>query len=237
MHCTDIRNHRARLRRLCTVLVLSACCVFVALPAAARADGDPASDVLTTQPLFLPADAGVSFAHENQLNRVLATTAASGFPIRVAVIASASDLGSVTPLWRQPQTYAGFLGEELSLVYHGTLLVVMPAGFGLYGPRQAVAAGRSALAGLHPAAGGAVLGTAALSAVERVAAAAGHPVTVPTATATATAPPSPGGSTGALPIVVFVLGLALIAAAWGASLRARPLRLRGRGAVGSGSSG
>jgi hypothetical protein len=234
MHCTDIPNSRARLRRLCTVLALSACCVFVALPAAARADGDPASDVLTTQPLFLPADAGVSFAHENQLNRVLATAASSGFPMRVAVIASASDLGSVTALWRQPQTYAGFLGEELSLVYHGTLLVVMPAGFGLYGPGQAVAASRSALAGLRPAAGGAVLGTAALSAVQRVAAAAGHPVTVPAATVSA--PPAAGGSTGTLPIVVFVLGLALIAAAWAASLRARPPRLPGRGAVGSGSS-
>jgi hypothetical protein len=232
MHCTDIRNSRARLGTLCTALALSACCIFAALPAAARADGDPASDVLTTQPLFLPADAGVSFAHEDQLNRVLATAASSGFPMRVAVIASASDLGSVTALWRQPQTYAGFLGEELSLVYHGTLLVVMPDGFGLYGPSQAVAAGRRSLAGLRPAAGGAVLGTAALTAVQRVAAAAGHPLTVPAATATA--PPSAGGSTGALPILVFLLGLALIAAAWAASLRARPLRLRGGGAVGGG---
>ena len=217
---------------LCTTLALSVCCLSFALPAIARADGDPASDVLTTQSLFLPADAGVSFAHENQLNRVLTAAASSGFPMRVAIIASESDLGSVTALWRQPQTYAQFLGEELSLVYHGTLLVVMPAGFGLYGPAHAVAAGRSALAGLRPAAGGAVLGTAALSAVQRVAAASGHPVTVPTATATA--PPSAGGST-ALPIVVFVLGLALIVAAWGASLRARPLRTPGRGAVSGGS--
>jgi hypothetical protein len=232
MHCTDIRKHGARLRTFFTIFVLSLGGLFVALPAAARADGDPASDVLTTQALFLPADAGVSFAHEDQLNRVLASAASSGFPIRVAVIASESDLGSVTALWRQPQTYAQFLGEELSLVYPGTLLVVMPDGFGLHGPARAVAAGRSALAGLHPAAGGAVLGTAALTAVGRIAAAAGHPLTLPAASAPV---PESSGSTDAIPILVFVLGLVLIALAWGVSLRARPPRLPGRGAVSGGS--
>ena len=234
MHCTDIRNHRARLRYLCTALALAVGFAPLALPALARADGDPASDVLATQSLFLPADAGVTFAHENQLNGVLTSAASSGLPMRVAIIASKADLGSVTALWRQPQTYAQFLGEELSLLYHGTLLVVMPDGFGLYGPAHAVAAGHSALAGLHPAAGGPVLGTAALSAVQRVAAAAGHPVTVPTAATVA--PGSNSGSTGTVPILVFVLGVALIAAAWTASLRARRPRLPGRGAVGSGSS-
>ncbi|MGB8875745.1 MAG: hypothetical protein WCD11_05490, partial [Solirubrobacteraceae bacterium] len=59
-------------------------------------------------------------------------------------------------------------------------------------------------------------------------------VTVPTAAATA--PASAAGSTGAIPILVFAFGVALIAAAWTASLRARPPRLPGRGAVGSGSS-
>ena len=234
MHCTDIRNHSARLRYLSTALALAVGFTSLTLPALARADGDPASDVLATQSLFLPADAGVTFAHENQLNGALTSAASSGLPMRVAIIASKADLGSVTALWRQPQTYAHFLGEELSLLYRGTLLVVMPDGFGLYGPAHAVAAGHSALAGLHPAAGGQVLGTAALSAVQRVAAAAGHPVTVPAAATVA--PGSNSGSTGAVPILVFVLGVALIAVAWTASLRARPPRLPGRGAVGSGSS-
>ena len=215
------------MRGLCTVLALSVGLLSAVLPAAARADGDPASDVLATQSLFLPADAGVSFAHESQLNQVLTNAASAGFPIRVAVIASKSDLGSVTALWRQPQTYAQFLGEELSLVYHGTLLVVMPDGFGLNGPAQAVAAGRSTLAGLHPAAGGPVLGTAALTAVRRVAAAAGHPLALP---ATTTAAPS-SGSTDGLPIIAFVVGLGLVAAAWTASLRARPAQLPRRGAT------
>jgi hypothetical protein len=221
------------MRRLCTILALSLSLTLtlfsVVLPAAARADGDPASDVLATQSLFLPADAGVSFAHENQLNQVLANAASAGFPIRVAVIASSSDLGSVTALWRQPQTYAQFLGQELSLLYHGTLLVVMPDGFGLAGPAQAVAAGRSTLAGLHPAAGGPVLGTAALTAVRRVAAAAGHPLALPTAAVSE--PASAQGSTDALAIVAFVLGLVLVAAAWTASLRARPAQFPGRRAA------
>jgi hypothetical protein len=206
----------------------------MSLAGSAKADGDPASDVLATQALFLPWDANVPTAQQAGLAGVVSSAQRHGFPIRVAMIASGSDLGSVSALWRLPQQYAQFLGEELSLLYHGTLLVVMPDGFGLYGPAPGVAAGHSALAGLHPAAGGPVLGTAALSAVQRVAAAAGHPVTVPTAAATA--PASAAGSTGAIPILAFVLGLALIAAAWTASWRARPPRLRGRGAVGSGSS-
>src|SRR5579864_3685611 len=84
---------------------------------AARADGDPASDVLATQTLFLPQDAGLSASHQVQLERLLQETASAGFPLRVAVIASATDLGSVTELWREPATYARFLGEELSLTY------------------------------------------------------------------------------------------------------------------------
>ena len=36
-------------------------------------------------------------------------------------------------LWRQPQTYARFLGQELARFYPRRLLVVMPNGYGLYG--------------------------------------------------------------------------------------------------------
>ena len=54
----------------------------------------------------------------------------------------------MTELWRQPQNYARFLGQELSLVYRGTLLVVMPNGFGLESLNPAVPADASALAGI-----------------------------------------------------------------------------------------
>jgi hypothetical protein len=35
-----------------------------------------------------------------------------GSHLRVAIIASAADLGSVTALWRQPQSYARLVGPE-----------------------------------------------------------------------------------------------------------------------------
>ncbi len=56
----------------------------------------------------------------------------NGYRLKVAVIESAYDLGSVPSLFGHPADYAKFLGIELSLVYKGNLLVVMPAGFGFY---------------------------------------------------------------------------------------------------------
>jgi hypothetical protein len=68
----------------------------------ARADGDPASDVLATQTLYLPTDAGVPANRQAQIGALLQAAQHDGYPIRVAVIGSATDLGSVTELWRQP---------------------------------------------------------------------------------------------------------------------------------------
>jgi hypothetical protein len=230
MDCTANHHRGARLRRLGSVLAVVVVCALTvgSLPGVARADGDPASDVLATQSVFLPQDAGMPLAQQRQLSGLLSSAASSGYPIRVALIASSSDLGSVTELWRQPQPYAQFLEQELSLVYHGPVLVVMPNGFGLYGGASSgVPVSRSTLAGIRIAAGGAGLGAAALSAVQGLAAAAGHSLTVPPASAG----PSGSSSTNPLPAVAFAIGLVLIALAWGASLRARPPRLRGRRAV------
>ena len=155
---------------------------------------------------------------------MLGAAAGSGYQVRVAIVASSSDLGSVTELWRQPQTYARFLGQELSLVYHGSLLVVMPNGFGLESLNPAVPADSSALAGVRIPAGAGGLGTVAVTAVERLAQAAGHSVPIPPEVAATTA----AGSGDTIPLIVFAIGLALIAVAWGASLRARPPRLRDR---------
>ena len=185
----------------------------------ARGDGDPASDVLASQPLFLPQDAGISPTRQAQLAALLASARARGYPVRVAVIASASDLGSVTALWRQPGNYARFLGQELSLTYHGPLLIVMPDGYGGYQPGAAGATVSATIA--HLTAPGTKLGNGAIAAVQRLAAAAGHPLPLPTATA------RPGaGSSDPLEWLVVALGAVLIAAAWAASLRARPLHAR-----------
>ena len=187
--------------------------VVAAWPTSALADGDPASDVLVGSPLFLPPDAGVTLHQQSELGALLAAAAKSGYPLRVAVIASPADLGSVTPLWRQPQGYAGFLGEELSLLYKGTLLVVMPDGFGLYGPGAASSTQRAALTGARTAS----LGQTTIAAVKRLAAAAGHPLSVgPVATRSAPT------KTDYVALIALAIGAALIAAAWIASLHARP---------------
>jgi hypothetical protein len=204
------------------------CLALTAHPSSARADGDPASDVLATQPLFLPQDAGLPLGQQGQLAGLLQAAGRSGYGVRVALVASRADLGSVTELWRQPETYARFLGQELSLVYRGPLLVIMPNGFGTYGPGAAAA--QSALAGVRiPPEGGAGLGTAALAAVERLAAASGHAVPVPPPPASA----ARAHSSDPISAIVFVLGGVLIAVAWAASLRARPPRFRRRSPAGS----
>ena len=147
-------------------------------------------------------------ARQAQLGALLGDAARAGYRIRVAVIASPTDLGSVTALWRQPQNYARFLGQELPLVYRGPLLVVMPDGYGLYH------AGATPLPPLT--AGG--LGTAAIGAIERLAAASGHAVALPAAPARSFA-----GASSVIPWLVFAIGAALLAVAWAGSLRARPL--------------
>ncbi len=121
----------ARLRSIVAVLLGVAACT-VATTVAARADGDPGSDVLLAQNLFTGYDSGIGIAQQVQLGKLLDARAKSGAPVRVAIIAHADDLGADTPLWGKPQGYAAFLGDELSLTYRGPLLVVMPNGVGFY---------------------------------------------------------------------------------------------------------
>lgn len=223
---TNNPNHPPCVRLLISVLVSAAilCTALVGFPAAARADGDPASDVLATQTLFLPQDAGIPIAQQGQLAELLRTAARNGYQIRVALIASRGDLGSVTELWRQPETYARFLGQELSLIYRGQLLIVMPNGFGFYDPGSPDQPPPATLAGVPIRPGGHGLATAALASVQRLAAGSGHPLQVPP-------PPATGRNTrsaNTAAILAFAIGAALIILAWAASLRVRPARLRRR---------
>lgn len=216
------RSPRHRLlSRTSVITVIVALAAGWGSPPAARADGDPASDVLTQQALFLPQDAGLTATEQTTLGALLQAATRSGYQIRVALIASSADLGSVTELSRQPQNYARFLGQELSLVYHGPLLVIMPDGVGVYHLNQPLASERSALARLPAPAAGAGLGTVALAAVAHLAAAAGHPLPTPSVTARAKT-----SSTDTVSWIVFASGGALIVLAWTVSLRARPPHLR-----------
>jgi hypothetical protein len=216
MHAT----HRRSSLRLasCPALVTAVVALAVAWGApAALADGDPASDVLAQQSLFLPQDAGLPVTEQAQLAGLLQAAARRGYPIRVALVASATDLGSVTALWGQPENYAKFLGQELALVYRGPLLVVMPHGAGFYDAAHPSAPVPAAVAGRS----GGGFGAVALTTVQRLAAAAGHPVAIPSPSA-----PAKSGSSDIVAWIVFAVGAVLIGLAWAASLRARPPRWR-----------
>ena len=99
---------------------------------AARADGDPASDVLLSIDVFIPYQADLAPGSAAVLTKTVREAKQRGYKIRVAVIPRRFDLGLVTPLWLKPQRYAQFLAQELSYVYKGRLLVVMPNGYGTY---------------------------------------------------------------------------------------------------------
>jgi hypothetical protein len=116
-------------KRLLILAVLVLAAAFGA--ATAQADGDPASDILVFQDVYLPypkpsPDLG------SALNTAVASVNKDGMKLKVAEIATAGDLGTARSLFGRPADYAKFLGTELSYNYDGLLLVVMPAGFGLF---------------------------------------------------------------------------------------------------------
>jgi hypothetical protein len=112
------------------VAIVGATLALLALPAVARANGDPASDYLLVQKLFLPFSTKIDRTEVKRLDATLTAADRDNFKIRVAVILSPSDLGTAFSLYRKPQRYAEFLGLELAFVYRGRLLVVMPNGYG-----------------------------------------------------------------------------------------------------------
>jgi hypothetical protein len=120
-------------------LVALACAAGIA-----RADGDPASDVLYTENVYLPYDAPPPAA-ATALKKAIESVYARHYRIKVAVIGSQVDLGAVPSLWGKPTQYAKFLGTELETFYVGPLLIVMPAGFGIYDGGRSVAAEKRVL--------------------------------------------------------------------------------------------
>jgi hypothetical protein len=102
---------------------------ILASASSALADGDPASDFLISQDYFAPYPPP-SPQSMNSLISAIGAVKARGDRIKVAVIATKSDLGSVSSLYGKPAPYARFLATEISALYSGPLLIVMPAGFG-----------------------------------------------------------------------------------------------------------
>jgi cytochrome oxidase Cu insertion factor (SCO1/SenC/PrrC family)/thiol-disulfide isomerase/thioredoxin len=194
-------------------------------PGAARADGDPGSDVLVYQPLFVTSTAGVPVSRQVALDGLLAQAKRAGVPIRVAIIAHPTDLGAVGELWGKPRAYARFLGYELSLSYKQRLLVVMPSGFGVSWPKHSTQGAYRALAATRVPAGGDGLAGAAESAVIAVARSAGVTLHAPSTTASgprahpsaaparaAPAHASAGGSGKDVPLIAGIAVLAVLAA-------------------------
>ncbi len=113
------------MRRL---LVAVAAVALLLSAAPALADGDPASDFLLAQRVFYYSN--TPEAELDRLKQTVDDATKAGFEIRVAVITSPDDLGTLSALWQRPQPYCRFLSLEISFAYKGRLLVVNPNGFG-----------------------------------------------------------------------------------------------------------
>ena len=191
------------MRRLLALLGLLAALLGPA--AVARADSDPASDILLGQDAFYPYQPPTATALTRSLERALTEIHATGVPLKVAIIGSQTDLGGVPNLWGMPQRYAAFLDSEISFNHPQALLVVMPAGFGVAGLGGLSAP--SVPIDAHHGSNG--LTHTAVLAVERLAAAHGHPiapVSLPSASGA-----GGGGGTPALIIFGVPVAIALIA--------------------------
>ena len=98
----------------------------------AFADADPASDVLIYQSVYYSYSPAISKPLSAQLNAMVAAAKKRGLPIKVALIGQTEDLGGVPSFFGKPKDYADFLGREISFNRKQPLLIVMPAGYGLY---------------------------------------------------------------------------------------------------------
>jgi hypothetical protein len=143
-----VKSARATVSAMRTWTYLALALLAVACMAStAAADGDPASDVLYTDNLYLPYDAPPPAA-ATALKRAIESAYGRHLRVKVAVIESQVDLGAVPSLWGKPSQYAKFLGTELETFYVGPLLIVMPGGFGIYDGGRSVAAEKRVLSSL-----------------------------------------------------------------------------------------
>jgi hypothetical protein len=162
------------------LVILAAATLCLCVPPVALANGDPASDYLLTQRVFLPFTTKVDHNEVTRLSNLLRDAEQKKFRIRVAVILSPTDLGTAFSLFGKPEKYAQFLGLELSFVYRDRLLVVMPNGYG-YAVKGDPDPKASAVLKKLPAPGRTVTKEvdAAIVAVQRLAAMEGHRLAAP----------------------------------------------------------
>ena len=179
-------------------------------PAApARADGDPCSDYLLVGSLCVPNNPRPSQPQIDRTQKTIDAAKQGGYEIRVAVIGSPTDLGSVPVFFGRPAPYAKFLDAELQSAWTGKLLVVMAAGYGVRDHTKPYLAGVKALQGLPPPANGTpdALMAAAAVAVRKLAASEGVKVPV-IQLAKTEVPPATGSGSGSTSFVKYALLLA-----------------------------
>jgi hypothetical protein len=172
------------LRRL--VLV---CALTLILVPSAFADGDPPSDVLVGQDVYYGWGLDLRGKAPAQLPAMLATARERGFELKVALISGYADLGEVGSFWQRPAEYVRYLGDELSLVYHGRLLVLMRNGYGIYHTGNVPGKDRRVLSRLGRPGKTTHFFSSAIEAVQQLAAANGVKLAVPDVT-----PPKDGVS-------------------------------------------
>jgi hypothetical protein len=215
----------ARHRR-CVVWVLLSLISAASLlrPPAARADGDPASDVLLVDNVFLPYSSPVAPSLAALLTKTVRSAHAAGFPIKVALIGTPQDLGAVPRLFGTPQRYAQFLDLEISYNSQAKLLVVMPQGFGTVGVGPPGTLSAVHVDAAQKADG---LARAAIEAVAALARRQGYSIP---------APALPGAGTGSettpWPFVAVGAGLIVLVGAGLADRRRRSRKPHGAGTVG-----
>src|SRR4051795_10844431 len=109
-----VRTRRVRL----AALILALICAH---GPSAYADGDPASDVLPSQDAYYPYQPPVSKPLVTALDGLLKQVRKAGYPMKVALIETAGDMGSLSQLFNDPQRYTNVLASELPVNPHGSV--------------------------------------------------------------------------------------------------------------------
>jgi hypothetical protein len=202
------------------IAVLATALALTAAPAA-LADGDPASDVLPTQDAYYPYSPAASKPLVLALDKLLKEVRTAGFPMKVALVETAGDMGSYPTLFNNPQRYADLLASELptqsdkKVTDEFHLLVVMPGGFGGEHLGDGVNTALNPVK-IDPVQSSDGLARAALEAVARLATVNGHRTAIPPEAALPKPKSSGGGGTSPLVFVLIgVLLIALVAGAYG----------------------
>jgi hypothetical protein len=161
----------------------------LAVCAPAAADGDPPSDILTTQDVYYGVGVDLRSKAAAQLPAMLERARAEGVETKVALVSDFADLGIATHYWKQPQDYAKFLAGQLALLYKERVLVLMPGGYGFWDTDRSGLGERALLRDLDPPRRPRDFLASAIDAVRKLAAAEGVRLEVPDVE------PPPGGMT------------------------------------------